>query len=50
PADWNRAECRFDCGRLAVVVPPLPSGVCAAQLLQQQKHLTSIPIPVQGEE
>ncbi|KAL8436671.1 hypothetical protein ACSSS7_001496 [Eimeria intestinalis] len=47
PADWSRAEARYDSGRLLFVVPPLPSDAPPPDLLQDQK-LFPIQIPVQA--
>ncbi|CDJ68125.1 hypothetical protein, conserved [Eimeria necatrix] len=46
PAAWERAESRFDCGRLLVVVPPLPTDADKPDLLQHQE-LSPIVVPVQ---
>ncbi|XP_026194119.1 uncharacterized protein LOC34623214 [Cyclospora cayetanensis] len=46
PADWSRAEARFDSGRLLVVIPPLPIDAPPPNLLQQQ-DLFPLAIPVQ---
>ncbi|KAL8439818.1 hypothetical protein Efla_004344 [Eimeria flavescens] len=49
PADWLRAEARYDSGRLLVVVPPLPSDAPPPDVFAEQ-HLFPLAIPVQGPQ
>ncbi|KAL8271984.1 hypothetical protein Esti_004108 [Eimeria stiedai] len=46
PADWSRAEARYDSGRLLFVVPPLPSDAQPPDLLRD-RVLFPMEVPVQ---